>query len=219
MGSWNRLFSYFPLIMTALSFAALGAFAAWPSGWTTLMLIGVLYIFPPLLLRIVNRWAPLKEGVSTIAPKHFSPWLAAHHIQAFYDALPYLESLLRVTPGFYSMWLRMWGSRIGYGVEWPVRMDVLDRQLMDIGNRVVFSHEVELAAHVRKKTDGGASRALVRRVRIGSYAFLGVSVRVGPGAVVPSNEQVPALAIVHVNEHVGEGVRHIEPAEADFALA
>jgi hypothetical protein len=42
MGSWNRLFSYFPLIMTALSFAALGAFAAWPSGWTTLMLIGVL---------------------------------------------------------------------------------------------------------------------------------------------------------------------------------
>ena len=71
----------------------------------------------------------------------------------------------------------MWGSRVGYGVEWPVRMDVLDRSLMDIGNRVVFSREVELAAHVRKKTDGGGSRVLVRHVRIGSYAFIGAGAR------------------------------------------
>lgn len=216
---WDRLFSWFPLLMTVATFAALGVFAAWPSGWSALLVFFVIYIVPPMVQRVMLRWAALNMGVSKIDGRSFSPWLASHHIQAFYDALPYLESLLRVFPGFYSMWLRMWGSRVGYGVEWAVRMDVLDRGLMDIGNRVVFSREVELAAHVRKKTDGGASRVLVRPVRIGNYAFIGACARIGPGANVPSNASVPALAVVDVNESFGETKRHHEADEAEFALS
>jgi len=218
MTAADRLFSYFPLLMTALSFAALGVFAQWPSLWSAILLLFVVFFVPPLVQRVMLRWAPLKQGVNEIDGRKFSPWLASHHIQAMYDALPFLESLLRVFPGFYSMWLRMWGSRVGYGVEWPVRMDVLDRGLMDIGNRVVFSRRAELAAHVRKKTDGGRSRVLVRTVRIGSYAFLGARVRVGPGASVPSNASVPELTVVGVNEVFGDAVRHHEHVEAEFAL-
>ncbi|MEZ5995481.1 MAG: hypothetical protein R3C25_06975 [Hyphomonadaceae bacterium] len=219
MTAADRLFSYFPLMMTAASFGALGVFAAWPSVWSGALLLFVLYGLPPMTQRIMFRWAPLKQGIACIDGRSFCPWLASHNIQAFYDALPYLESLLRVFPGFYSMWLRMWGSRVGYGVEWPVRMDVLDRSLMDIGNRVVFSREVELAAHVRKKTEGAGSRALVRQVRIGSYAFIGAGVRVGPGANVPANANVPALTVVGVNESFGDAVRHHEREEAEFALS
>lgn len=219
MTAADRLFSYFPLLMTILSLAALGVFAQWPSGWTALLLLFILYLFPLIVQRVMLRWAPLTQGIACIDGRKFCPWLASHHIQAFYDALPYLESLLRVIPGFYSMWLRMWGSRVGYGVEWPVRMDVLDRNLMDIGNRVVFSREAELAAHVRQKMDGEGSRALVRTVRIGSYAFIGAGVRVGPGAVVPHNANVPALTVVGVNETFGEAVRHPVREEAQFALS
>ncbi len=219
MTAWDRLFSYFPLLITVAAVAALGVFAAWPNGFSALLLLLVVYVVPPMVLRVVYRWAPLRHGVLNIDGRKFCPWLASHHIQAFYDALPYLESLLRVIPGFYSAWLRMWGSRIGYGVEWPVRMDVLDRDLMDIGNRVVFSREVELSAHVRKKTDGGGSRVLVRPVRIGSYAFIGAGARVGPGANVPSNASVPALAVVDVNENFGDAKRHPERDEAEFALS
>jgi hypothetical protein len=220
MTAADRLFSYFPLLMTIASFAALGVFAAWPNGWSAALVVLVIYLFPPMLLRIVFRWVPLKPGVLTIDGRRFCPWLAAHHIQAFYDALPYLESMLRVIPGFYSMWLRMWGSRIGYGVEWPVRMDVLDRNLMDIGNRVVFSREVELAAHVRQKTEGGGSRVLVRPVRIGSYAFIGAGARLGPGAVVPHNVSVPTSAVVDVNQTFGDPKRrHPELVEAEFAIS
>jgi hypothetical protein len=218
MTAADRLFSYFPLLMTALSFTALGVFAQWPSPWTVALLLFVLYFLPATVQRVMFRWAPLQQGVSQIDGRKFSPWLASHHIQAFYDALPYLESLLRVVPGFYSAWLRMWGSRVGYGVEWPVRIDVLDRSLMDIGNRVVFSREVELAAHVRKKTEGGRSRVLVRTVRIGSYAFIGARARVCPGASVPSNASVPEMTVVGVNEVFGDAVRHHEQAEAEFAL-
>jgi hypothetical protein len=214
----NRVFSYFPLLQTAASFAALGVFAAWPNGWSALLLVFVIYLLPPMILRIVYRWAPLKPGVLSISGRTFCPWLASHHIQAFYDALPYLESLLRVIPGFYSAWLRMWGSRIGYGVEWPVRIDVLDRDLMEIGNRVVLAREIELSAHARQKTETGL-RVLVRPVRIGAFAFIGAGVRMGPGAFVPGDAAVPALAVVDVNEHFGE-TKRLHPAreEALFAL-
>lgn len=217
MTAADRLFSYFPLVMTVLLLAALGVFAQWPSLWSAALVLIVIYVVPPMAQRVMLRWAPLKQGVNQIDGRTFSPWLASHHIQAMYDALPFLESLLRVFPGFYSMWLRMWGSRIGYGVEWPVRMDVLDRGLMDIGNRVVFAREVELVAHVRKKTDGGRSRVLVRGVRIGSYAFLGARSRIGAGASVPSNASVPETATVGVNEVFGDAVRHQDQAEAEFA--
>lgn len=219
MTGWDRLFSYYPLLLTAAVCFALAMLASWPSGWTVLFLLFVVYGLAPFSLTILQRWAPIKQGISEIDGRKFCPWLAAHHIQAFYDALPFLESLLRVIPGFYSMWLRMWGSRIGYGVEWPVRMDVLDRNMMDIGNRVVFAREVELAAHVRRKQDGAGSRVLVRKVRIGGYAFIGAGARLGPGAAVPSNANVPALAVVDVNETFGETARHPETAEAQFALS
>ena len=158
MTAADRLFSYFPLMMTAASLTALGIFARFPSIWTAILLLFILYVLPLTVQRVMFRWAPLKQGISAIDGATFSPWLASHHIQAFYDALPYLESLLRVIPGFYSMWLRMWGSRIGYGVVWPVRMDVLDRGLVDVGNRVTFDREVELAAHVRDAREPGAHR-------------------------------------------------------------
>lgn len=218
MTGWDRFFSYFPLLMFATALGVSGVFAAWPSLWSAGLLIFVIYFLPPLVQRIMFRWAPLKYGVACIDGRAFCPWLASHNIQAFYDALPFLESLLRVFPGFYSMWLRMWGSRVGYGVEWPVRMDVLDRQLMDIGNRVVFSREVELAAHVRQKMEGAGSRVLVRPVRIGSYAFIGAGARIGPGATAPHSANVPAMAVVGVNETYGDAVRHPEKEEAQFAM-
>ena len=219
MTARDRLFSYFPLFLTIAASFALVALATWPSGWTVLLLVSVLYLFPPLFLRILLRWAAIKPGVTEIDGKKFSAWLAAHHIQVFYDALPFLEALLRVIPGFYSMWLRLWGSRIGYGVEWSVNCAILDRNLMDIGNRVTFARQVELSAHVRRKTEGGGSVVLVRPVHIGSHVFLGAGARIGAGASVPNNASVPPLAVVRVNEVFGEGLRHQAPEEAGFELS
>ncbi len=218
MSPVNRLFSYFPLLITIAAISALGVFAAWPNGWSGALVAFVIYLLPPMVLRIMLRWAPLKPGIIAISHRRFCSWLASHHIQAFYDALPYLESLLRVIPGFYSMWLRMWGSRVGYGVEWAVRMDVLDREMMEIGNRVVFAREVELSAHVRQKVETGL-RVLVRPVRVGAYAFIGAGSRMGPGAVVPADANVPALTVVDVNETYGQPKRHHpDRVEAEFAL-
>ena len=74
MSRWNRLFSYFPLLMTVATFGALGVFARDPSVWTTLLVAAVIYIVPPLVLRVMFRWVPLKLGVSVIDERKFSSW-------------------------------------------------------------------------------------------------------------------------------------------------
>ena len=69
----DRLFSYFPLMMTVASLTALGVFAQWPSLWSAALLIFVIYFMPPMVQRIMFRWAPLKHGISPIDGRTFSP--------------------------------------------------------------------------------------------------------------------------------------------------
>ena len=64
MTAWDRVFSYFPLMMVAATFAALGVFAQWPGGWSVLLVFFVMYLLPPMVQRVMFRWAPLKLGVS-----------------------------------------------------------------------------------------------------------------------------------------------------------
>ena len=63
--------------------AALGIFARFPSIWTAILLLFILYAAADGAARDV-RWAPLKQRHPTaIDGATFSPWLASHHIQAF----------------------------------------------------------------------------------------------------------------------------------------
>ena len=52
MTVWDRLFSYFPLLMTAMALGALGVFAQWPNGWSAILLLFVIYFVPPIVQRI-----------------------------------------------------------------------------------------------------------------------------------------------------------------------
>lgn len=199
----GSLISAFPFAMIVLSILSLAAFAAWPGVWTLLQLLFVVYLVPPIAFRIHDMAAPLQEGVTRLDEPKYSPWWGAHQIQVFYDALPFLESLLRIIPGWYSMWLRLWGSRVGYGVHWTPRVEIPDRALMDIGNRVVFGHKVECYAHlIRMK--GADMKLLVRKISIGNNVFIGAGTRMGPGAKIPANSVVPTLTDIGVNQTFGE---------------
>jgi hypothetical protein len=84
---------------------------------------------------------------------------------------------------------------------------------------VVFSRSVELVAHLRSKSEsgGGASKVLVRMVRIGGSAFVGAGTRTCPGSNIPGNAAVPEETHVGVNEMFGSGAHHPTPEEATFA--
>lgn len=212
--------SAFPFAMIAATIIAIAFFAAWPSVWTIALVLFIVYLAGPIAFRIHNAFAPLREGVSRLDAPGYSSWWGGRQIQAFYDALPFLEGLLRLLPGWYSMWLRLWGSRIGFGVHWSARIDVFDRSMLDVGNRVIFDRKVELCAHVlriRQGPGGDQVKLLVRKITIGKNCFIGAGARLGPGARVPPGERVPAQGAVGVNETFNGAPLQTSTEEADLA--
>ncbi len=163
-----------------------------PTQFAILATMGIvfLYLMPPLIFRLHNALYPLKKGVVSLSEKRYSSWWGGHQIQLLFIAFPALETLLRLIPGAYSAWLRLWGSRIGKRVYWTPSVQLVDRSLMEVGDDVTFGHEVDLCAHVvtRKKDN---VRLLVSGITIGSGCLIGARTRLGPGVVVHSNVDLP----------------------------
>src|SRR5438132_13968823 len=90
-----------------------------------------------------------------------------------FNRFPFLEEALRVFPGLYSNWLRLWGSHIGRLTLWAPGVAVLDRGYLDIGDDVLFGAGVRLNAHVLLHDRNGATELALGRIRIGSGAFIG----------------------------------------------
>jgi acetyltransferase-like isoleucine patch superfamily enzyme len=186
-------------VMRAMSVPAVG-----------LLLVAV-YGLPLGVFRIVNRFCPIPEGVFRLNERRFSPWWGSHQLQAVYIAFPQLEGLLQLVPGLYSAWLRLWGSRIGRSVYWTPRVEVADRSLLEVGDRVIFGHKVEVYGHVVKPKHGGLV-LYVRRVVIGREAFVGAGSRIGPGVRIAEAAYVPVLSDLYPNRRVADGGRLAGPA-------
>ena len=199
MSALGRAFLAFPPLVLLCALASAGTLVFRPSWAAAGALLFSLYGLPLCAFHLLSLLFPVREGLSDFSGRAFSPWWAAHQIQAIYIAFPALEAALRLVPGVFSFWLRLWGSRIGRNVHWSPRVDVLDRNLLEIGDRVVFGHKVICFGHVIK-AKGGRLVLFVRRVRIGSGAFIGAGCRLGPGAVVPPAAVVPLLSDLYVNE-------------------
>lgn len=201
----GRLIAWFPTLVLVLAGAAGIRFCLEPGVVSLSWVILVIYGFPVLCFRLHNRLWPLEEGLSQLDEPVYSPWWGAHQIQVIYDAVPFLEALLRVIPGAYSAWLRLWGSRIGRGVVWTPRVEITDRSLLEIGDGAIFGHKVACYGHVVAYK---CNRLMlyVKRIQIGKQVFLGAGSRLGPGASVADGTRVPLLSDIAVDQKVDRGL-------------
>lgn len=194
----GRLISFFPAFIIAVILAGVMWFGMSPSPLQPILLILTVYLLPPLAFRLHNHFFPMKYRFSDLAERRYSPWWGAHQIQVIFIAVPWLEGILRLIPGFYSGWLRLWGSRIGKGVYWTPNVEITDRHLLEIGDRVLCGHKCKFLGHAIKP--GKASMMLyTEKIRIGNDVFIGAGSRIGPGAVVEDGVYLPALTDVHIN--------------------
>jgi hypothetical protein len=200
----GRLLACFPALHTATIVASVWLFAAAPSLVAALGVGAAVYALPLVAFRLLHRWRPLREGRSRLDAPVYSPWWASHQCQALFIALPQLESLLQIMPGGFSLWLRLWGSRVGRGVHWTPRVEIADRGLLEIGDRVIVGHKVEMYAHAIRPTRAGLVLH-VRRIVIGHDVFVGAGSRIGPGVSVADGVHVPLLSDLYPH-------RRVEPA-------
>jgi len=201
----GRIISLYSTCVLSLCAATVLWFGWRPSPVQPVVLVVILYLVPPLTFRLHRIFFPIRKSLSNLSDRKYSPWWGAHQIQVIYTAIPQLEAALRLAPGLYSAWLRLWGSRIGRSVYWTPNVEITDRHSLDIGDRVVCGHKCKFLGHaIKPGGPGGREMALYTRIiKIGSDVFIGAGSRIGPGAVIADGTFLPVLTDVHINQVVG----------------
>ncbi|MBF2008030.1 MAG: acyl transferase [Chlorogloeopsis fritschii C42_A2020_084] len=197
----STLLSLFPALVILMAFISFLFICFLPSIFSVTALFFSLYIFPLLVYKIHEKFYPLQEGISYLLGKNYSPWWGTHQIQVVYITFPALEAGLRLIPGAFSLWLRLWGAKVGKNVYWTPHLEIADRSLLEIGDNVVFGHRIGIYSHVikPKKQD---LMLYVKKVKIGSNVFLGAGSYIGPGVQIVDETFVAAGSYLYPNQVV-----------------
>jgi acetyltransferase-like isoleucine patch superfamily enzyme len=187
----GKLITLFPAFIVASALASVGWFAVAPGVWPVLTLLGVLYGLPLAAFRVHEAIWPTERGATPIDRRRYVAWWGAHQLQLIYFAFPVLEVVLRLVPGLFSAWLRLWGAKIGKGVYWTPHFEIADRHLLEVGDHVIFGHQVHMFAHMIKPRDNALS-LYVKVIRIETGAFVGAGSIIGPGVRVKAGAMLGA---------------------------
>lgn len=166
----------------------------------------IVYIWPPLMWRFLSPFIPAQMGSSYLGvhTETVNGWFVSYQIQRIYNALPFLESVLKLVPGLYSSWLRLWGARIGAKVNWTSQSKVIDRPFIHIGDRCLIGNAAYLSAHSIKKKDDRYLLYL-KEISIGSDVVLSLQSIVGPGVTIGNRAFVMARTAILPNTTISEG--------------
>ena len=203
------------LHLLAITLILLKSTATWP--WRIAAALSLLYIAPPLAARLVLAFAPVSQGRIATGSRAFFSWWAAFQLQVLFCRLIFLEELVRLMPGLYSAWLRLWGARIGRLTYWSPGVVITDRSFLRIGDDVVLAAGVRLNAHVLARNAAGEVELLLADVTIGDRAIIGGYSLLTAGTVIAPDEATRAFLTsppfsVWQN---GKRARNAEPEAAD----
>lgn len=179
--------------------------------------VAVLYLVPPLAARVCRAGGPLRAGVAVLGSRDFLAWWLEAQWQIIFNRLPALEELLRLVPGLYSLWLRLWGARVGRLTFWAPGVSISDRALLDVGDHVVFGAGVRMHAHVMKPDASGVMGLLVAPITIGAESLVGAFSLLLPGSSVAAGEVMPALKTLGPFTEWRGGQRHAAERKQDRA--
>lgn len=216
------LVTFIPLLHIAAICAAFTCFVLSPQVLSALGIGFALYGLPLVIYHIHNLFFPLVEGNHPLKYKTYLPWWGGLQCQNLFIAVPQLEFLLALVPGLFSLWLRLWGSKIGSRIYWPPNFIVLDRGFLEIGNGVVFGYGVGMSAHIIKPKKSGEHLLYHKKIRIGAGAFIGAGCNLGPGVEVQAGGMIRAgtnvypdtiITGTHGEKHAGANVAAPPPGE------
>lgn len=102
---------------------------------------------------------------------------------------------MRLVPGLYSPWLRLWGARIGRLTYWSAGTLLTDRSFLSIGDDVVFGAGVRLNSHVITKGADGKLELLLAPIKIGDRVVVGGYSLLTAGTELSPDEATRAFLI------------------------
>jgi hypothetical protein len=183
----------------------IGPAAAW---WTP----AILFLLPPLVVRASRWWSPWPAeggagGRLEPGSRGFLHWWFTAQWQVIFARLPVLEEMIRMVPGLYSLWLRIWGARVGSLVYWSPGVVILDRPLVRIGSRVIFGVGARLTPHVLAPNGPRRMALYLSPITIGDGALIGGYSVLLPGCEVAEGEVTPPFRTIHAFSRFANGRR------------
>jgi hypothetical protein len=196
----NALPSLYVLLLTLLIWHE--------TSWHKLAVAGIgVYVVPPLCLRILYTVAGKPHGCIQMRSSAFLVWWASIQTQVLFARVPLLEELLRLVPGLYSFWLRLWGSRIGRFTYWAPGTTILDRSYLQIGDDVVLGAGTRLTPHLIAESDG-ERKLFLADIEVGEGVLIGGYSLLTCGCRVASGESPRACLILPPFSEYANGVRN-----------
>lgn len=170
------------------------------------VLAATLFLLPPLLARYVLRKG-LPSGEIAVPSEAFFRWWITWQLQTVFNRLPWIEELLRLIPGAYSAWLRLWGANIGRLTLWSPGVRIFDRPLLTIGDDVVLGIDTRIVGHFGGLDAGGRSTFTLAPITIGDRCVIGASALLGPGVTLDADQATEALFLGPPFTHWSQGTR------------
>ncbi len=187
------LCNYIPLVKIAT--IALVIFSSLVIKHKIMTILFIIYIIPPLLCRMIISLTNLNSPKSSINSKEHLLWWLTFNLQVVFNRLPILEEILRMLPSVYSMWLRLWGAKIGKLTYWSPKVMISDRSFIQIGDHVVIGAGSRLIPHYMAKNKRDETQLILSPIKIGNGVILGGYSLLGPGTIVKENVSTRAFHI------------------------
>jgi acetyltransferase-like isoleucine patch superfamily enzyme len=197
----ESIFTFYPLMQLASAILFFILFLKLNSIFWLMGLLFVVFFLSPLIWRLLKLCfseIPLVSYIGKYAP-HGNLWLISYQLQFIYNTFPVLESFLKFLPGFYSIWLRLWGNKIGKKINWAPLTYIVDRTHLELGDRLLIGNKTYITSHVLKKKDKKYF-LFFKPVIIGDDSFISFSCTIGPGTQLPQKTFLKAFAVEYQTE-------------------
>ena len=135
--------------------------------------------------------------------KGLNPWLFSFYLQQFYETFDFFEKTLKLVPGLYSAWLRLWGAKIGSHINWAPACKIMDRPFLVVGNRSLIGNLSYISSHAIKK-NSGSYLLYVKKTIIEEDCVVSYTATLGPGAVMRNRSYIEAGAALFPNQVLEE---------------
>lgn len=183
------------LVLNALPLAHVAAVALAIVQREFLAAFAILYLAPALVARAVLAAGDFKQTRILVGSAAFFRWWTLFQLQVIFCRFPALEEVLRLAPGLYSLWLRVWGARVGRLTYWSPGTVISDRSFLMIGDDVVFGASVRLIPHLIQRAASGKLELCLAKIEIGDRVVVGGLSILSAGTIVHSDQTTRAALL------------------------
>ena len=160
-------------------------------GGRILILAAWVYLLPPLASRLMIVTFGRPEGQLTQDMSAYRVWWVLTQWQILFNRLPWLEELLRLVPGFYALWIGLWGGHLSPRAYVGPGVLITDRHAVRVGHGAILGMKSILSGHLVIRNGDGRWLVLAAAPIVESEAIMGGDARLGPGAVLRARQVLP----------------------------